>query len=80
MRPVVALEAPILQVRTIEAGEPVGYNAAWTAKRRSRIATLSIGYADGWLRSLSAPDGHAGAVALLDGVRCPLVGRVSMDW
>jgi alanine racemase len=79
MQPVVRLEAPILQVRTIEAGEPVGYNAAWTAKRRSRIATLSIGYADGWLRSLSAPDGHAGAAALLDGVRCPLVGRVSMD-
>ncbi len=58
MRPVITLAAPILQVREIGAGETVGYNAVWTAKRPSRIATLSIGYADGWLRSLSAPDGR----------------------
>ncbi len=79
MQPVVRLEAPILQIRLVEAGDTVGYNAAWTAKRRSRIATLSIGYADGWLRSLSAPDGREGALALVQGVRCPIVGRVSMD-
>ncbi len=80
MQPVVRLEAPILQIRLVEAGDSVGYNAAWKARRQSRIATLSIGYADGWLRSLSAPDGRkGGAHALLHGVRCPVVGRVSMD-
>ena len=79
MQPVIRLEAPILQIRAIARGDTVGYNAVWTAKRPSRIATLSIGYADGWLRSLSAPDGRASAAAIVAGVRCPIVGRVSMD-
>ncbi len=79
MRPVITLAAPILQVREIGAGETVGYNAVWTAKRPSRIATLSIGYADGWLRSLSAPDGRESSFGIVEGVRCPIVGRVSMD-
>ncbi len=79
MRPVITLAAPILQIRDIGAGETVGYNAVWTAQRPSRIATLSIGYADGWLRSLSAPDGRESSFGILDGVRCPIVGRVSMD-
>jgi len=74
MRPVVRLSAPILQVREIEAGETVGYEGAWTAARRSRIATLGVGYADGYLRALSNK-----AIAYFNGEPVPLVGRVSMD-
>ncbi len=79
MRPVVRLEATIVQLRTIEPGETVGYNAQWTARRSSRIATISLGYADGWLRSLSSSDAKPGGAAIVHGVRCPFAGRVSMD-
>jgi alanine racemase len=79
MKPVVRLEAQILQIRHIEAGDHVGYNAQWTAGRPSRIATISIGYADGWPRSLSAISGKPGGAAMVNGVLCPFVGRVSMD-
>jgi len=74
MRPCVRLRAPVLQVREVAAGESVGYNGAWVAGRASRIATVSVGYADGWLRSLS----NAGQ-ARFDGAPVALVGRVSMD-
>jgi alanine racemase len=74
MRQVVRLTARILQIRDIEAGETVGYNATWTAARPSRIATVAVGYADGFLRHLSNA-----ATAMADGQKIPLVGRVSMD-
>ncbi len=79
MKPVVRLEAMLLQIRHVETNDTVGYNGAWRAKRPSRIATLSMGYADGWPRSLSGSDGRAGGYVLVDGQRCPIVGRVSMD-
>jgi alanine racemase len=74
VRQVITAEASVLQVRTLAAGETVGYNATWTASRPSRIATLGAGYADGYLRAFS----NKGAV-WLSGARCPVVGRVSMD-
>ena len=74
MRQVATLAAPVLQVREIPAGTPVGYGASWTAARPSRIATVAAGYADGYLRSLSGR-----AVGILAGRPVPLVGRVSMD-
>jgi alanine racemase len=74
MRQVVTLDAPVLQVRAIPAGAPVGYGASWTAPRPSRIATVAAGYADGYLRSLSGR-----AVGRIAGRPVPLVGRVSMD-
>ena len=73
-RPVVQLRARVLQVREIQPGEAVGYNGQWHAARPSRIATVSVGYADGYLRSLSNK-----GVAFFDGQPVPLVGRVSMD-
>lgn len=79
MRAVVTLEAPILQVRTIEGGDKVGYNAQWTAKRRTRLATIGIGYADGLPRAAMATDIRPGAEAMVAGVRCSFAGRVSMD-
>ena len=74
IRPVVRLEAVIAQVRTVEAGESAGYNALWTAPGRRRLATLSLGYGDGYPRAASGR-GHA----LVGGVPCPIVGLISMD-
>ncbi len=74
MRGCVSLRARILRTRLVPAGETVGYNGIWTASRESVIGTVSVGYADGFLRTLSNR-----AAASFDGVRVPLVGRVSMD-
>jgi alanine racemase len=74
VRQVITAEASVLQVRNLDAGESAGYNATWTARRPSRIATLGAGYADGYLRAFS----NTGRV-WLGGTRCPVVGRVSMD-
>ena len=74
MRPAVTLRARVLALRHIPAGATVGYGASWTAARDSRIATVGVGYADGWMRGHS----NAGA-AFFDGHPVPLVGRVSMD-
>jgi alanine racemase len=74
MRPSVRLMARVLALRDVPAGGSVGYNATWIAARASRIATVGVGYADGWLRSHSGR-GHA----IFDGAPLPLVGRVSMD-
>jgi alanine racemase len=79
MRPVIELQARIAQVRTVPRGETVGYDAAWTAKRTTRIAVVAVGYADGYLRAASASDEAPGADAIVAGRRCPLAGRVSMD-
>lgn len=74
MRPVAVLTAPILQVRTIAAGETVGYNSTWRAVRPSRIATIGVGYADGLPRGLSGR-----MTARFAGATIPSVGRISMD-
>jgi len=79
MKPVVTLEAPIVRVRPIKAGETVGYNATWTAQRDSVLAAIGIGYADGLLRSASGANGARGGEAIIGGVRCLFAGRVSMD-
>jgi alanine racemase len=79
MRPVVTLTAAIQQIRSIEAGMSCGYNAQWTAKRPTRLATLLIGYADGLPRGAGATDAKPGAEVAVAGRRAPLVGRVSMD-
>ncbi len=79
MRPVVTLTVAVQQTRWIEPGETCGYNAQWTAKRRTRLATLLAGYADGLPRGAGATDTRPGAEVAIAGKRCPLVGRVSMD-
>lgn len=73
-RPAVQLSLPVLQVRDLAVGEVVGYGATWTARRPSRIATLSGGYADGLIRALGNR-----ARAFHRGQPAPFVGRVSMD-
>jgi alanine racemase len=79
MKPVATLEARILQVRAIQAGETVGYSATWQAQRPSRIAIIAAGYADGVARKLSSSKPNGPAQVYLGGQRCPIVGRVSMD-
>jgi alanine racemase len=74
MRSVAKLEARILQVREIEPQQGVGYGATWRATRRTKVATIACGYADGWLRTLSGK-----GTAWLDGKPLPYLGRVSMD-
>jgi alanine racemase len=74
IRAVARFEAPILQVREVAAGAPVGYGAAFTAARPTRVAIVAAGYADGVLRAASP-----GGVAWFAGAERPLLGRVSMD-
>lgn len=79
MLPVIGLESRIIQVREVEAGAQVGYNGRWTAKRKSRLATICLGYADGYPRNASWTDASTGGSAIVDGVTCPFAGSVSMD-
>jgi alanine racemase len=74
MLPVVRLRAPLIQWRDVQAGDGVGYNHAWIADRATRVATVSVGYADGYMRSLSNR-----AHLRFRGQVVPLIGRVSMD-
>jgi alanine racemase len=78
MQGVVTLSVPVIQASDVKNGETVGYNAEWTAKRDSRIAVLSLGYADGILRSgfrMNEP----GLQVWREGALYPVAGRISMD-
>ena len=79
MMPAVKLEAPILQVRECKTGESIGYGATYILPRDTRVAIISLGYADGFLRSLSSTNQHAGGRTFIRGRLCPVLGRVSMD-
>jgi alanine racemase len=72
MHPVVRLEAKVVQARTIGAGVGIGYGHTAIADGPLRVATISLGYADGWRR-------RAAAFAHFGAVRLPFIGRVSMD-
>ncbi len=74
LKPVMSFESAVISLRNIAAGEPVGYTGNWTAQRDSNIATITVGYGDGYPRNAIN-----GTPVLINGVRCPLVGRVSMD-
>ena len=74
---VVTAEARVLQVREVGTGEAAGYGATWEAEGSRRLATLSMGYADGYYRALSSSVGAARV--FLGGHFVPLAGRVSMD-
>jgi alanine racemase len=76
---VVHLAGRILQVRDAVPGETVGYGATRTLRRPTRIAVVSVGYADGFFRALSAKDGQEGFVAFAGSHPAPILGRVSMD-
>jgi alanine racemase len=79
MQPVVDLKARIVQIRNVERGETVGYGGTWSARRPTRLAIISVGYADGYFRAASSNDGTRGADVIVAGKRCPVAGRISMD-
>ena len=79
MTSVVELTGRVVQIRAVAREQTIGYGATWTAPRNSRIAVVSLGYANGLLRAGSAADEHPGGAAIVAGKRCPIVGRISMD-
>jgi alanine racemase len=79
MQGVVDLKARIVQLRNVERGDSVGYGGTWTARRPTKLAIVSAGYADGYFRAASANDGTRGAEVIVAGKRCPVAGRISMD-
>jgi alanine racemase len=79
MQSVVDLKARIIQLRNVERGDSVGYGGTWTARRPTKLAIVSAGYADGYFRAASANDGTRGAEVVVAGKRCPVAGRISMD-
>ena len=79
MQSVVELKARIVQIRTVEKGESAGYGGTWTARRPTKLAIVSVGYADGYFRAGGSNDGTRGAEVMVAGTRCPVAGRISMD-
>lgn len=82
--PVVSAHARVLSVRNVAPGEGVGYAASWKTDSPARIAVLAMGYADGYLRSLSHPPaegmgGESGGRVYIGGEIAPVAGRISMD-
>jgi alanine racemase len=74
VQPVVTLRSRVLQIQTVQKGQSVGYDQTYWAERPLRLATISMGYADGYMRSL----GNKGR-AMVNGREVPVVGRISMD-
>ena len=75
LKPVLSLRSRIVSLRDLPAGEGAGYGLAFLCKRDTRLAVVSIGYADGLFRSLSQNGGEV----LIRGRRCPMAGRMCMD-
>jgi alanine racemase len=72
--PAMNFESQVIALRKISTGESVGYGCTWTAQRSSVIATIAVGYGDGYPRSATS-----GTPVLINQQRAPLAGRVSMD-
>jgi alanine racemase len=74
LEPALTLETCVAAVRRFQPGDSAGYGARWTAERETWVATLPIGYGDGWRRGLSGD-----CDVLIGGRRHPIVGTISMD-
>ncbi len=74
LRPAMELITHIAHIKELEAGKPISYGATYVTARKTRVATLPVGYADGYPRALSSK-----GEVLVHGVRCPILGRVCMD-
>jgi alanine racemase len=76
LRPTLKLRSEVVALRTVETGAGIGYGSTWRASRKSTIATVPVGYADGLPRSISE---RGGGTMLVRGKRAPIVGVLSMD-
>ena len=81
LRATLKLRSEIVALRTVELGAGIGYGSTWRAARKSLIATVPVGYADGLPRSISerSPEGPSRGAMLVRGKRAPIVGVLSMD-
>jgi len=79
LRPALTLRTEVVELREVPEGAPISYGGKWTARRTSRIATLPVGYADGYRRQLSGRPGFGSAEVLVRGRRAPVAGTVCMD-
>jgi alanine racemase len=79
LKPVMTWKTRVIDVREVQAGESIGYNATFTAKGKMRVALLPVGYSDGLRRELGGTDARAGGWAMVKGERARIVGRVSMN-
>ena len=75
LRPAMTLKAHVVLLRELEPGSSISYGRTFIAPRPLRVATLSVGYADGFPRALS----NRGAAVLIGGQRCAVLGRITMD-
>jgi alanine racemase len=76
---VASLRGRVVAIRSVTTGDTVGYDASWRANHRSHIATISIGYADGFPRSSPADGSATPRVLEINGKLAAVVGRVTMD-
>ena len=74
-RPLMTLKTRVILVRTLAAGRSISYGRTFTTDRKTKVATLAVGYGDGYQRHLSG----VGTDVLIQGRRCPVLGRVTMD-
>ena len=74
LRPVMSLVTHIAHIKTLSAGQGIGYGSAYVTIRETRVATIPVGYGDGYPRALSGK-----GEVLIHGMRCPILGRVCMD-
>ena len=75
LRPVLSLRARVASIRTVQAGESAGYGRVFQAEQETKLAVVTIGYADGLPRNLP----QRGGQVLIQGRRCPMVGWMCMD-
>lgn len=74
LQPVMTMKSQIISIKHIPAGETVGYGQTWKCEEDMPVGVVAFGYADGYPRHMAQ-----GTPVLINGVRCPLIGRVSMD-
>jgi alanine racemase len=74
-RPALSLKSRVVLLREIPQGTTISYGSTFTARRAMRVATIAVGYADGYTRALS----NSGAMVLIRGRRCAVLGRITMD-
>jgi alanine racemase len=74
LRPVMSMKTRIMEIRSVPPGTPIGYGGLFRTARRTRIATIPVGFGEGYPRSLSNK-----GIVLIKGQRCPVIGRVSLN-